>query len=287
MSIIIISQKFYFMSIKTLSYKPTFLQKFLGQNYKWWFLLQYEYKRSNGHFYSFIFVNIVRAIEFLVVIYVWKINNSPAEIITYLCLGRVFERMISSPFGVVLGSYIDSGKITTHLVLPQKSLLYYFISDLGFNQMRQFLGGMITLILAILIFNSDVKLNFSFGWLILFLPMATIIRFYANILIGLIAFWIRERANNSSIMGGIYMLMGILAGEIIPLNLVLNGNLSFLQFTPFAYFLHLPMQIYLGKYSPIEIFYVFLGGIFWCIILYFLAKLVFKMGLKRNESVGL
>jgi ABC-type uncharacterized transport system permease subunit len=47
------------------------------------------------------------------------------------------------------------------------------------------------------------------------------------------------------------------------------------------------MQIYLGKYSNLEIFYTFLGGLVWCIMLYFLAKLVFKMGLKKNESVGL
>jgi ABC-type uncharacterized transport system permease subunit len=47
------------------------------------------------------------------------------------------------------------------------------------------------------------------------------------------------------------------------------------------------MQIYLGEYTNLEIFYVFLGGLAWCIILYFLAKLVFKLGLKRNEAVGL
>jgi hypothetical protein len=62
---------------------------------------------------------------------------------------------------------------------------------------------------------------------------------------------------------------------------------SFLQFLPTSYILHHPMQIYLGKYTNLEIFYVFLGGLAWCAVLYFLAKLVFKMGLKRNEAVGL
>jgi ABC-type uncharacterized transport system permease subunit len=47
------------------------------------------------------------------------------------------------------------------------------------------------------------------------------------------------------------------------------------------------MQIYLGKYSPTETLMVVLGGIAWCLVLYFLANFVFKMGLKRNESVGL
>jgi ABC-type uncharacterized transport system permease subunit len=47
------------------------------------------------------------------------------------------------------------------------------------------------------------------------------------------------------------------------------------------------MQIYLGKYNFQETLAVFLGGIIWFLVLYFLAKLVFKMGLKKNEAVGL
>jgi ABC-type uncharacterized transport system permease subunit len=47
------------------------------------------------------------------------------------------------------------------------------------------------------------------------------------------------------------------------------------------------MQIYLGKYDFNQTLMVFAGGIAWCIVLYFLAKWVFKMGLKRNEAVGL
>ena len=55
----------------------------------------------------------------------------------------------------------------------------------------------------------------------------------------------------------------------------------------FAFTFYHPMQIYLGKYSILETIYVFGGGIVWCIILYYSAKWVFKMGLKRNEAVGL
>jgi ABC-2 type transport system permease protein len=57
--------------------------------------------------------------------------------------------------------------------------------------------------------------------------------------------------------------------------------------TPFAYILHYPMQIYLGKYDTNQTILVFLGGLAWCLALFILAKIVFKLGLKRNESVGL
>jgi ABC-type uncharacterized transport system permease subunit len=47
------------------------------------------------------------------------------------------------------------------------------------------------------------------------------------------------------------------------------------------------MQIYLGKYSMTEIIYTFFGGIAWCFVLWILARVIFKLGLKKNEAVGL
>ena len=48
-------------------------------------------------------------------------------------------------------------------------------------------------------------------------------------------------------------------------------------------FLVIISTVLIKQHYLIDIF----GGLTWCIILYFLAKLVFKMGLKKNESVGL
>ena len=85
---------------------------------------------------------------------------------------------------------------------------------------------------------------------------------------------------------GIFGMGGILTGVIIPLD-KLPFYKEIIQFLPTTWSLHHPMQIYLGKYDTFQTFLVFLGGVSWCILLYFLAKFVFKMGLKRNESVGL
>jgi ABC-2 type transport system permease protein len=76
-----------------------------------------------------------------------------------------------------------------------------------------------------------------------------------------------------------------LSGKAIPLSVV-----NFLQpiiFLPFAFTFFHPTQIYLGKYSTIEIIYTFLGGITWCFVLWIAARAIFKLGLKKNEAVGL
>lgn len=36
----------------TITFQPTFLQKFLGRNYKWWYILRYEIKRSTVYIFN-------------------------------------------------------------------------------------------------------------------------------------------------------------------------------------------------------------------------------------------
>jgi ABC-2 type transport system permease protein len=88
---------------------------------------------------------------------------------------------------------------------------------------------------------------------------------------------------NKFLLFGYQDLSELLSGGIVPLI----GFLNFLSILPFSFWVHHPMQIYLGNYSTLETFYVFAGGFGWCVILYFLAQFIFKLGLKRNEAVGL
>jgi ABC-2 type transport system permease protein len=270
------------------NYQPTFLQNLLGKHYKWWYLFWYEFKRSSTHWTGFIFSNFFRITELLVAVFVWVLNSAPAPVITYLALGHVFVRLSKSPFGSVLGAYISNGSHTKILIRPQNVFLYYFFQDFGFNQFRLIFSSIIALVLSNFIFGETIIWKSeSLIWLISFWPLAIAMRFFCNFILGSIAFWVTDRANNSSITEGVYMFMGIMAGEIIPLSFIFKENLKWLEYNPFAYFLHLPMQIYLGKYDNVQIIWTLLGGIAWCIILYILAKIIFKLGLKRNESVGL
>jgi ABC-type uncharacterized transport system permease subunit len=103
-----------------------------------------------------------------------------------------------------------------------------------------------------------------------------------NIIISATAFWTPE-------FGGIVVASNVfirgMSGFFVPFYLL--SAWSCLFYNPLAFTFYHPMQIYLGKYDTTQTIFVFLGGMAWCLILYFLAKIVFKMGLKRNESVGL
>jgi ABC-2 type transport system permease protein len=114
------------------------------------------------------------------------------------------------------------------------------------------------------------------------LIIAIVIYFCIDVTVGAVTFWTPE---TNVLIDTKLILTPFLAGSLMFLST--NSITKSFVYLPWSFLVHHPMQIYLGKYDINQTILVFLGGIFWCVILYFLANFVFKMGLKRNESVGL
>jgi ABC-2 type transport system permease protein len=274
------------------TYKPTFLQKLLGRNYKWWYFILYNFKAQRAYLVDTLLWTAYAMVSLFGSFFIWwittKNNNTfdTAEILTYLFIGNLISSFISNWIEIDLGWMNRGGDISTKLLLPTSFLGMMYARYIGKNM----LGNFPISILRFLIFFPVIKNYFlmpqSF-WLILLtiliLPISYTISFFANFSFGCFTFWITETDGANSFYG---YFKSVLSGSVIPLTL-LFPYIPFLNFQPFAFMLHHPMQIYLGKYSNLEILYTFLGGLAWCFILYLLAKWVFKMGLKKNESVGL
>ena len=274
------------------TYKPTFFQKLLGRNYKWWYLLKHSFKSINTGILGFLIAQISDIVQILGITYIWILNNSPKEIITYLIIGRIFKSLSDCYVAEVIAPEVSSGKITNYLILPSTFIPLYFCREVGrrfvFNTTRA-----LSLLSAIIIFFNYIDLKFlNLTNLILLLPLVVLsftTSFFVEFMVGFSMTFFADKRSHDGFRrsyNGIFGMGGILTGVIIPLDKLPFYN-EIIQFLPTTWSLHHPMQIYLGKYSNLEILYVFLGGIFWCFVLYFLAKLVFKMGLKRNEAVGL
>jgi ABC-2 type transport system permease protein len=268
-------------------FQLTFTQKLLGRNYKWWYFIQYQFKLSSSNLAAFLINTTIRTIEFLAIVYIWKINNSEALVITYLALGMVYEKLTFSEIEGQLASFITRGGLTKLLILPTNFFVYMVADNIGFNFIRTSINSIVIFLLSLILFKSDIILSSTVVYLFGFFFISYIIKIFWSLIMGSIAFWYNDTANAFDLIQAMRIVSSMLAGSIIPLNLIFTGSFLFLQFTPFAFLLHHPMQIYLGKYDINQTLLVFAGGITWCIILYFLAKLIFKLGLKRNEAVGL
>jgi ABC-2 type transport system permease protein len=275
---------------QTTTYKPTFLQKFLGRNYKWWYCLIYYFRLQTNYRIDTFFNVLQNQLRFISSILIWFItirsgaNLNLQQILTYFLIGSLLAQSWNSQVAD-WNLYYDNktGKLSSILMRPNSIFIYYFFRNLG-SDIFYALWNILFLFIFILIFHNYITYTLLTNLLFLFFLMilARAIVYFYQIICGSITFWSTEG-------GGIFrtasFILNFCSGSIFPLDLI--DETKFLKFNPFAWCFYHPMQIYLGKYSNLEIFYVFLGGIFWCLVLYFLAKLVFKMGLKRNEAVGL
>jgi len=222
-------------------------------------------------------------------IYVWKLGNASAAIFSYILIGRVYKSIAENYFVGTISGDIISGQLSRVLLLPTSITRLYFFVMLGkrvFRNLIEFIGFLGAAFFCVKFLNVNIDYNFSTLWiLVLFLPITFFLNHFTGMVVGCLAFVIDDKRDFMGIDNIYFNFRSILAGWIIPLDLLPFA--SFFVSTPFAWQLHQPMQIYLGRVQGLDILWIWLQGLLWCIVMYFLAKIVFRLGLKYNESTGL
>jgi len=273
------------------TYTPTFLEKLLGRRYKWWYLMIYSLKSSTAYRFSNYAFLTSRLIRLASILIIWTATIQSGagvftmqEILTYYILGEIFFFDPGTHYEI--GDSILDGSITNTLLKPTPILPYFIINSFGQSLFSKSIRTSIRVFLAVITYYLNLFIlpnSFSsiFFFLVFFWLSFFILNFF-SILTGSLAFWL------TSVWGVIDLFQNLkntFSGSLFPLNIF--TWMFGLYFLPFSFTFYHPMQIYLGNYTFNQTLLVFLGGILWCTVLYFLAKWVFKMGLKRNESVGL
>lgn len=266
------------------TFQPNLMQKLLGRNYKWYFLIQYWIKSNTVYFWSEFFIGLNRTLILLgtCVIFLYLGDNNQQPILNYLLLGSIFFTITDPIISWFVSSNIKDGKLTRWLTYPIKYINFVFFTGVA-NCIYLSVTALISLIPVTLVFHQYIDLSGNFWVFIPFLFISFGIKFCTQILAGFSGFW---SIDGSGINHLVQNSENFLSGSMFPL-FILPVYFGWIQYLPFAFTFYHPMQMYLGKYDTNQTILVFVGGIAWCLVLYFLAKLVFKMGLKRNESVGL
>ena len=259
----------------------TFLQQTLGKNYKWWYIfkyyLKYDYMLGNAIFH-WVFGNIFYTFSF---VFLWSYVVKNNELAIYALVGAIFARLTGSWMSWSIADNIRTGKINKNLLSTTSIFGLHFVTSIARPMAESFLLISVLSISGNIIFG----LKFDFQNLVFLIPLVLIgsfINFCINSLLGYLAFW---EENMGSLITMFDNIFPILSGGFIPL--IALPFYEYTKFNPFAYFVHNPTQIYLGKYDNVQILQTFAGGLTWCIALWILARLVFKAGLKKNEAVGL
>jgi len=250
-------------------------------------MTQYRFNTVLWAIYGFVSLGIT-----LCVWYVNKLNGSNIdfnELVTYVVIGSFYSSAVNVWVQEEISQWIKSGKLISKMLHPTPFIERYFFEFIGKAFCAEFLIKGAAYFLLLPFFFTYLKAPYSLLNIfltILFVPISFTIIYLFDLIVGFISFWVLEFGALGGIMN---LVVDFLKGAFIPLYILysISEKFEFLNYLPFAFLLHHPMQIYLGKYSANQTILVFLGGLAWCIALYILAKIVFRLGLKRNESVGL
>jgi ABC-type uncharacterized transport system permease subunit len=275
--------------MKIATFKPTLLQRILGKHYKWWYLYILRIRSRTSSFFDSVIFVIGHMITVLGTILIWWVANDKVvdyefqSKLTYFIVGDIFLASVYQ-FSSFYGFQIIKGSHVTDLLLPVsffKNIFFKWYGDAALQNLTKivYLSCAIVLFSPNLIYKSPVQILL----LVCFAPITLLIHYFGEIMVAMTGFF--NKTINGIILNYAY-LHSIFAGKLFPLNLLIE-DFTINLFNPFAFTFYHPMQIYLGKYDTTQTLLVFAGGVVWCVLLYIAAKWLFKLGLKRNEAVGL
>jgi ABC-2 type transport system permease protein len=273
---------------QTTQFTPTLMQKLLGRQYKWWYILVFYFKVGTAYRGSTIFYMVGRFLVLGLTMFIWYLNiragsslTTFENIFTYYIIGSLFAW--ESGLNWNLAQSIMNGKISTKLLAPLSLFKIVLLQDFGWWSFSNIFQSVLLILFAII--GRDY-LILSHPYHILFYGFLSIIGkimlMFFGIIIGCAAFFFTDVQGAIGVQNDLNFY---LSGKAIPLDI--SNFLTPITFLPFALTFYFPIQIYLGKFSIIQSVLICVLGIAWCIVLYFLAKFIFKLGLKRNEAVGL
>jgi ABC-2 type transport system permease protein len=272
--------------------KQNFLMQLFGKHYKWIYIILFYRNAQLAYRANSIFHSVSSVISFLAMLFIWWVGFSSTgnsqefnNILTYFFVLYIYSGLTPMWISEMLGYKIQGGNLTSIMLTP---------TDIYWISVCEMLGrGLLTAsILIILPFGLMLPFFYSmlvtptsiFNYLgiISFIPITFIIRFSIDYIMGCSAFWLTTNGGLINLYGNIN---SILDGMRIPFK-YLNTLIPFVAFLPTAFVLHYPVTTF-QNFNQNEFFKSYFLGIVWCFALYFLANFVFKLGLKRNEAVGL
>lgn len=208
------------------------------------------------------------------------------EMITYILLGNLINVVVRNMLSDKVGREIKDGLLSQFLTKPIQYFTFIIFNEIG-RILLAFLMSVTSQLLVIVFFLDKFIFNFDILHFLVIIAMIILAFFselFLSYLIGLAAFWTDETH-------GIHLtamrLRKFFSGGYFPLSLMPIAFVKISLLLPFAYSFFVPTQLYLGKISLATGLKGLFVQICWIFLLYGIIKIVWKIGLRRYEGVGI
>lgn len=210
---------------------------------------------------------------------------SQTLMVTYI-LGTAFiGSLVTSSRSASIGDQIVSGELSNFLVRPFNYFFYWFARDAG-DKAINVAFALCEFSLIFLLLRPPLFLQTNVFSLVIFslaVLLAIGIFFTFNMLTGIAGFWVEE---TWSLRFLIFIIIQFLAGGLFPLDILPKPLATLFSFLPFPYLLYFPMKIYLGQLSFPQIFFGLGVSLVWLILLWQVAMVFWRIGLKNYSAQG-
>ena len=123
----------------------------------------------------------------------------------------------------------------------------------------------------------------AFAAFLVSLVLTALLQFFLSYAMAMLAFWILEISTFIFIL---FAFEYLASGHLFPLDMLPPALQHALWFTPFPSMLYLPISIYMGKAVGVEM----LGGLMvqlgWVLLMYALARFMWRRGIKKYAAFG-
>lgn len=250
--------------------------------------------------FEFMIGLISTPISLFIFYYLWKAiyAYSAVEVIrgyTFDALVNYF--VLSMLVGYFAWSDIDNwmehmvihGEMVTEMTQPLRFLTREMWFDWGMKAMALLVQAIPLIIGSHLL----VGLTFTSGTYtvlaIVSLFMAMLLVFFTAALTGMSALWLNRISGLRRVRRGVLLL---LSGGIIPLAFFPGWFVTTSHYLPFEYMRYIPINIYLGHYSftaaGFDNILIVLGvQLLWLMVIYLIARLVWREAFKRFAGAGI
>ncbi len=115
------------------------------------------------------------------------------------------------------------------------------------------------------------------------LILAFLVGFFFEASVGMVGFWFLEV---TSLLYIVMTLNFFISGHMLPLDLLPQPWSGLLKALPFQYMAYFPAVVFLGKVKGMALVYYLLAELFWVVFFLVLARLLYRLGLRRYSAFG-
>lgn len=207
-----------------------------------------------------------------------------ADMISYIFLIAILQNLVLASAIQGLAQDVYSGAISSQLLKPLSFTGYLIMQEVA-DKLKNVSAMVFEFIALFFIFKPELVLpDLSvIGLFALWTLGAIVLNFCISLLFGSLGFWSPETWGPRFLF---YTLLQFTAGELFPLDVLPALFQKIMYATPLPYLSFVQTQLFLGKYSLQESMYHTAVLLIWILVAAFLARVIWKRGLRSYDAAG-